>query len=86
MCPQGPFSLYPQGCGPYSNMFKALPSQLNPTCLYEIEMSSPHILQIENCSQNMLFGAMTHEETCQLFAMVQTIGMDGLQRPRSYAE
>ena len=47
---------------PTLNPFEALPSQLNPACLCEIEMVSLHILQIENFSQNMLLCAMTCEE------------------------
>ena len=47
---------------PTLNLFEALPSQLNPACLCEIKMVSPHILQIENFSQNMLLCTTTHEE------------------------
>ena len=64
---------------PTLNPFKALPSQLNPVCLHKIEMSSPHILQIENFSQNMLLCTTTHEEICQLFTTAQTIGMETLE-------
>jgi hypothetical protein len=49
---------------PTPNLFKALPSQLNPAHLREIMMSFPCILQIENFSQNMLLCAMTHKEIC----------------------
>ena len=49
---------------PTLNLFKALPSQLNPARLCEIEMLSLHILQIENFSQNMLLCAMIHKEIC----------------------
>ena len=64
---------------PTLNLFKALPSQLNPTRLCEIEMASLHILQIENFSQNMLLCATTCKKICQLFAMAQTIGMETLE-------
>ena len=47
---------------PTLNPFEALPSQINPARLPEIEMVSPHILQIENFSQNMLHCATTCEE------------------------
>ena len=63
---------------PTLNPFEALPSQLNPACLHKIEMSSPHILQIENFSQNMLLCTTTHMEICQLFTTAQTIGMETL--------
>ena len=56
-------SIY-EATDPTLNLFKALPSQLNPACLHEIEMTSPHILQIENFSQNMLLCAMIHKEIC----------------------
>ena len=58
------------------NLFEALPS---PTRFRELEMSFPHILQIENFSQNMLLCATTHEKICWLFAMVQTIGIEMLE-------
>jgi hypothetical protein len=64
---------------PTLNPFKALPSQLNPTHLCKIEMSSPCILQIENFSQNMLLCAMTCEEIHRLFTMAQTIRMETLE-------
>ena len=64
---------------PTLNPFETLPSQLNLTCLHEIEMSSPRILQIENFSQNMLLCAMTHEEIHRLFTTAQTIGMETLE-------
>ena len=47
---------------PTLNPFEALPSQINLARLHEIEMVSPHILQIENFSQNMLLCATTREE------------------------
>ena len=51
-----------EAADPTINPFEAQPSQINPTRLREIEMISPHMLQIENFSQNMLLCAMTHEE------------------------
>ena len=53
---------------PTINPFEALPSQINLTCLHEIEMVSPHILQIKNFSQNMLLCTTTHKEIHRLFA------------------
>ena len=64
---------------PTLNPFKALPSQLNPARLHEIEMVSPHILQIENFSQNMLLCAVTRMEIHWLFATAQGIGMETLE-------
>ena len=64
---------------PTLNVFEALPSELNPAHLYDIEMLSPNILQIENFSQNMLLCAMTHEKIHQLFTLAQTIGMETLE-------
>ena len=49
---------------PTINLFKALPSQINPAHLCKIEMVSSCILQIENFSQNILLCATTHEEIC----------------------
>ena len=49
---------------PTLNPFEALPSQINPTHLHEIKMSSPCILQTENFSQNMLLCTMTCKEIC----------------------
>ena len=68
-----------EATGPTLNLFEALPSQLDPAHLHKIEMSSPHILQIENFSQNMLLCTTTHEEICQLFTTAQTIGMETLE-------
>ena len=56
-------SIY-EATDPTLNLFKALPSQLNPAHLRKSEMVSPHILQIENFSQNMLLCATTHKEIC----------------------
>jgi hypothetical protein len=64
---------------PTLNPFKALPSQLNPACLCEIEMVSLCILQFENFSQNMLSCTMTCKEIRPLFAMAQNIGMETLE-------
>ena len=61
------------------NPFKALPFQINPTRLREIEMVSPCILQIKNFSRNMLLCTTTREEICRLFATVQGIGMEALE-------
>ena len=41
---------------PTLNLFKVLPSQLNPAHLRKIEMVFLHILQIENFSQNVTLG------------------------------
>ena len=51
-----------EAADPTLNPFEALPSQLNPARLHEIEMASPCILQIKNFSQNMFLCAMTCEE------------------------
>ena len=64
---------------PTLNLFEALPSQLNPTHLREIEMVSLRILQIENFSQNMLLCATTCKEIHQIFATAQNIGMETLE-------
>ena len=64
---------------PTINPFEALPSQINPARLREIEMVSPRILQIKNFSQNMLLCATTHEEIRQLSATVQGIGIEALE-------
>jgi hypothetical protein len=64
---------------PTINPFEALPSQINLARLCEIKMVSPHILQIENFSQNMLLCATTCEEICRLFATAQGIGMEALE-------
>ena len=68
-----------EAADPTINPFKALPSQINPTHLHEIEMVSPRILQIENFSQNMLLCATTREEIHRLFAMAQGSGMEALE-------
>ena len=68
-----------EAADPTINPFEALPSHINPTRLREIEMVSPHILQIENFSQNMQLCATTREEIQRLFAMVQGIGMEALE-------
>ena len=39
-----------EAADPTINLFEALPSQINPTRLHEIEMVFPRILQIENFS------------------------------------
>ena len=64
---------------PTLNLFKVLPSQLNPAHLRTIEMVSLRILQIENFTQNMLLCVTTCEEICQLFATAQNIGMETLE-------
>jgi len=68
-----------EAADPTLNPFEALPSQLNPVRLREIEMSSPRILQIENFSQNMLLCATTREEIRRLFVTAQTIGLETLE-------
>ena len=68
-----------EAADPTINPFEALPSQINPTHLCEIEMVSPRILQIENFSQNMLLCAMTCEEIHRLFTTAQGIGMEALE-------
>ena len=68
-----------EAADPTLNLFEALPSQLNPTHLCEIEMVSLRILQIENFSQNMSLCATTREEICRLFTMAQNIGMETLE-------
>ena len=55
-----------EAADPTLNLFEAIPSQLNPARLCEIEMVSLHILQIENFSQNMLLCTTTHEEIRRL--------------------
>ena len=64
---------------PTLNPFEALPSHINPTCLHKLKMSSLHILQIENFSQNMLLCATTREEIHWLFTTAQTIRMETLE-------
>ena len=71
-------SIY-EAADPTINLFEALPSQINPTRLCKIEMVSPHILQIENISQNMLLCATTREEIRRLFTTAQGIGMEALE-------
>jgi hypothetical protein len=56
--------------------FKSLPSYLNPSCLCELEMPSPRILQIKNFAQNMLLSSTTIKEVCCLFNMAQAIGVE----------
>ena len=68
-----------EAADPTINTFEALPSQINPARLREIEMVSLRILQIENFSQNMLLCATTREEIHRLFTMVQGIGMEALE-------
>ena len=64
---------------PTLNLFEALPSQINPTCLCKIEMSSSCNLQIENFSQNMLICTTTYEKIHRLFTTAQTIRMETLE-------
>src|SRR5882762_11371612 len=59
--------------------FESLPSYLNPSCLRELEMPSPRILQIENFSQNMLLSSTTIEEVRHLFNMAQAIGVETVE-------
>ena len=74
---------------PTLNPLKVLPSRLNLACLRVIEMVSPHILQIENFSQNMLLCTTTREEICRLLPWHRALGWklwNGLQRLRSDAK
>ena len=78
-----------EAADPTLNLFKALPSQLNPTLLCKIKMVSPHILQIENFSQNTLLCATTHEEIRRLSPQHKALGWklwNGSRRPRSDVE
>src|SRR6267154_6515754 len=59
--------------------FESLPSYHNPYRLREIEMPAPHILQIENFSQNMLLSSTTLEEVRRLFNMAQVIGVETVE-------
>jgi hypothetical protein len=68
-----------EAADPTINPFEALPSQINPARLREIEMVSPRIVQIENFSQNMLLCATTREEIHRLFAPAQDIGKEALE-------
>ena len=61
------------------DLFELLPSHLDATHLHKIEMTTPHILQIENVSQNMLLSATTIEQVCRLFFMAQSIGLGMLK-------
>lgn len=68
-----------EAANPNVDPFGLLPSHLDPACLCKIEMTAPHILQIENFSQNMLLSATTIEEVRHLFAMAQCIGLKMLE-------
>src|ERR1700683_1952088 len=67
-----------EAADPSIDLFRSLPTYLNPNHLNEISMSPPRILMIEGFSQNMLLSTTTLEEVHKLFRMAQTIGLEAL--------